>query len=92
MTHDRAGQTRLSSQGAVFIAYLPWRPDVSLRQETRGDRRTSRDSWRGGEVRPGQDSRGGGGSHKGSGAPGLWAPLPPPLGPLGLSFVDVNYS
>lgn len=44
---------------------------------------------RGGQARPGLP---GGGSHKGSGAPGLWAPIPPPLGPLGLSFVDVNYS
>lgn len=50
----------------------------------RGDRRTSRDSWRrgrGGEGRAGQVRTPWGGSHKGSGALGLQAPLPFPWAP-----------
>lgn len=45
----------------------------------------------GGEGRAGQVRAPWGGSHMRSGAPGLQVPLTPPLGPLGLSFVDVNY-
>ena len=85
VTHNRAGQTWLPSQHSVFLGRLPWRL-VSLRQEMRGDRRTSRDSWRrrrrGGEVRPGQDSRGVG-VIRGQVPQASGHPLPLPWAPWG---------